>query len=816
MLSPARTALVALILFIGGLWLAIAGAYQYLEPDLPDVATLSDMRLQVPLRVYSRDGRLIAQIGEQRRIPLRYEEFPKPLINAVLAAEDDQFFSHSGVDYPGLARSTLRHLLSGERAEGGSTITMQLTRGVFLSSEKSYRRKLAEIFLTLRIERIFSKPEILSLYLNKMFLGQRAYGAGAAAEVYFGKTIDRLTLSEVAIVAGTFRSPSRDNPVASAELARQRRSYVLRRMHEKDFISKPEYEAALVAPIESKLHGPAAEVDAPYAAEMVRVEMLNRYGPRAYTDGYRVVTSIDSQHQQAAVASLRIGLIEYDRRHGYRGPVAHVAITPSSKEADYLAALTDYSALGGLKTALILAVNKDGVEALTRENGPITLDFANLRWAKPALADGSVGKAPEQPGDILSAGDIVYVAQDTAGTWHLLQAPEAQAAFVALDPQDGAISALTGGYDYYASNYNRAVQAKRQPGSSFKPLLYSAALEYGFTPASVINDSPIVLDDASLEGSWRPQNNSREFLGPMRLREALVRSRNLVSIRIMNELGTAKATQHMQGFGFTPEELPQNLSLALGTTQVSPLSMARAYAVFANGGYRIDPYLIDRIEDADGKLLYAARPKIACRDCGNSAATATTDSAMASNDVARWGSNRYLDSKETSKALQAPLAISPQNAYLMTDIMADVIRRGTATRALELKRSDLAGKTGTSQDQRDAWFCGFNAGLVGVVWVGFDQERSLGPREQGGTTALPIWVAFMAEALRGQPERRLSPPLGLVNMRISTVTGKAARPGEENTILETFMSGHLPEGSGTDANAPLDTPSSDRSDEPIF
>jgi len=789
--SPLRLTAACAVLLIGAGWLAIAGAHQYLEPDLPDVAALSDVRLQVPLRVYSRDGRLIAQIGEQRRIPLNYDQFPSLLINAVLAAEDDQFFSHSGVDYPGLARSTINHLLSGDRSQGGGTITMQLTRGVFLSPEKTYRRKLSEIFLTLRIERQFSKQEILSLYLNKMFLGQRAYGVGAAAEVYFGKTVDKLDISEVAIIAGTFRSPSRDNPASNPDLTRVRRAYVLRRMYEKNFITEAERDTASLAPIQSKLHGPAAEVEAPYAAEMVRVEMLARFGERAYTDGYRVVTTVDSQHQQAAVNAVRLGLIEYDRRHGYRGPIAQLAITAKTTDADLKAALVNYPERGELDPAIVVTVTKDHIDAITREGGRIKISFANMRWARPALADGNTGKAPEQPGDIVTAGDVVYVGQDTARNWHFVQPPEAQSAFVGLDPQDGAISALVGGFDYYVSNYNRAVQAKRQPGSSFKPLLYSAALEHGYTPATIINDSPIVFDDASLEGTWRPQNNSREFLGPMRLREALVRSRNLVSIRIMNDIGTAYATAHMQRFGFSTDELPQNLSLSLGTTQVSPLSMARAYAVFANGGYLVDPYFIDRIEDPNGKVLYNAKPKLACRDCELPQTTIENSADASATDLARWGSNRYLSKAGKDDPL-APSVLSPQNVYLMTDIMADVVRRGTATRALELKRYDIAGKTGTSQDKRDAWFCGFNADLVGVAWVGFDQERSLGPREEGGATALPVWIKFMAQALKGQPEHRLPQPSGLVSMRVSTVTGKPARPGDPNTILEMFMADHVP------------------------
>jgi penicillin-binding protein 1A len=815
--SPLRLTAASAVFLIGGLWLAIAGAHQYLEPDLPDVAALSDVRLQVPLRVYSRDGRLVAQIGEQRRIPLNYEQFPDLLINAVLAAEDDQFFSHRGVDYPGLARSTLNHLLSGDRSQGGGTITMQLTRGVFLSPEKTYRRKLAEIFLTLRIERQFSKQEILSLYLNKMFLGQRAYGVGAAAEVYFGKPIDTLDLSETAIIAGTFRLPSRDNPVANPELARQRRSYVLRRMYEKDFITEAQRDAALVASVQSKLHGPSVELEAPYAAEMVRAEMIARFGERAYTDGFRVVTTIDSEHQVAAVNAVRLGLVEYDRRHGYRGPIAKLELDPKAPESDLKAALSIYPQRGSFTSALVTAVSKTHADVLTREFGRLKLAFANMRWARPALADGSTGKAPEIPSDIVAIGDVIYVGQDTAGSWHLLQLPEAQSAFVALDPQDGAMTALVGGFDYYASNFNRAVQAKRQPGSSFKPLLYSAALEHGFTPASLINDSPIVFDDAALEGTWRPQNNSREFLGPMRLREALVRSRNLVSIRIMNEVGTVFATSHMQRFGFTPEELPQNLSLSLGTTVVSPLAMARAYAVFANGGYLVDPYLLERIEDADGKLLYSAQPKIACRDCVSATSTIVSSDA-ATADLTRWGSNRYLAKGADEQPLLAPQTVSAQNVYLMTDIMADVVRRGTATRARALNRSDIAGKTGTSQDKRDAWFCGFNADVVGVAWVGFDQERSLGPREEGGATALPIWIKFMAEALKDQPEHRLPQPGGLVSMRVSTVTGKAARPGDPNTILELFMADHVPSGdTGSDSDyVPDELGAEDKSDDSLF
>ncbi|MET0534079.1 MAG: transglycosylase domain-containing protein, partial [Steroidobacter sp.] len=544
--------------------LGLLGSYQYLRPSLPDVSAIKDIRLQVPLRVFSRDGRLIAQFGEQRRIPLSFEAIPSQMINAVLAAEDDRFFQHGGVDYPGLLRAIVRHLLSGEKAEGGSTITMQMTRGIFLSPEKSYRRKMLEIFTTLRIEQELTKQEILALYLNKSFLGQRAYGIGAAAEVYFGKAVDQLTLPEIALIAGTFRLPSRDNPVANAELARQRRSYVLRRMREKEFITQQEYDAALASPVESKLHGPAVEVEAPYIAEMVRADLFNRLGAEAYTAGYEVITTVDSRLQQAAVKALRGALLEYDQRHGYRGPAGRTTLPSGAREKEWSQALEDYAVRGGLEPAVIISTEEKSAGAFARNAGRINLGWNGVSWARNPLPDGSVGPALQRTSDVLAVGDIIYIAQEVSGNWRMVQVPEAQGAFVAIDPQDGGIAALTGGFDYFASNYNRAVQAKRQPGSSFKPFLYSAALDQGFTPASIVNDAPLVIEDPTLEGSWRPQNNTREFRGPMRLREALVRSRNLVSIRVMNSLGPAYATQFIERFGFPESSLPRNLSLALG------------------------------------------------------------------------------------------------------------------------------------------------------------------------------------------------------------------------------------------------------------
>jgi penicillin-binding protein 1A len=797
--SPPRVLLALAVCALGAIVLGLLGCYQYLHPSLPDVSTIKDIRLRVPLRVYSRDGKLIAQFGEERRIPLAFDAIPNQMINAVLAAEDDNFFQHGGVDYPGLIRATARHLLSGEKAEGGSTITMQLARGLFLSPEKSYRRKLIEIFTTFRIEQELTKQEILALYLNKMFLGQRAYGIGAAAEVYFGKTVEQLTLPEIALIAGTFRLPSRDNPVANADFARQRRAYVLRRMREKEFITQDEYDIALNAAVESRLHGPSVEVEAPYVAEMARAELFKRLGVEAYTAGYEAITTVDSRLQGAAVRALRAGLIEYDQRHGYRGPAGRVTLPAGAREQEYAQALEEYSPRGGLVPALILSVDEKSAVAFTRGNGRISLPWPAISWARAPLPDGSIGPQLQRAADVLAPNDVVYVAQEVSGNWRMAQVPDVQGALVAVDPKDGAIAALTGGFDYFASNYNRAVQARRQPGSAFKPFLYSAALEQGFTPATMVNDAPLVIEDPTLEGSWRPQNVTREFRGPMRLREALVRSRNLVSIRVMNTLGPAYATQYIERFGFPKDSLPRNLSLALGTASVSPLEMASAYAIFANGGFRVEPYYLDRIVSPDGKTIYEAQPRFACPDCAQpptapAIASGGTEGGggeapirAPSNDEMRWGAETYLQDERL-----APPAISPQNDFLMTDMMSDVIRRGTATRAMVLKRADLAGKTGTTNDRRDTWFCGFNAGLVATAWVGFDQERSLGPGEEGGRTALPMWVYFMAEALKGVPEQRRAAPPGLVSMRISADTGLAARPGDANAIFETFMAGHLP------------------------
>jgi penicillin-binding protein 1A len=799
---------------VGAFFLAGIGTYYYLAPGLPDVASLRDIRLQVPLRIYSRDGRLLAQIGEQRRTPVRFEDIPKSVVNAFLAAEDDRFFTHGGIDTVGLIRAAIVSGITGEARQGGSTITMQLARNVFLTPEKNLRRKLREIILSLRMEQEFSKQEILTLYLNKIFLGERAYGVGAAAEVYYGKPLSELSLGQIATIAGLPKAPSTLNPVTNPERAQQRRAYVLRRMLEKGFITPAQHDAAVAEPIETTEHGLRVEVDAPYVAEMVRAQLADTYGDDLYTAGYRIYTSVDSRLQRTADWAVRAALLEYDRRHGWRGATGHTDRLPASA-AEAMQMLDAFPEVGGLIPSVVMTVEARSASVYGRNGRRYTLPWeSGLSWARRN------GSAPRQASDILSAGDVVYVLPTREGGGLLAQVPQAQGAFVALDPQDGAISALVGGFDYYSSKFNRVVQARRQPGSSFKPFIYSGALEQGFTPATMVLDAPIVIEGSGLEGLWRPENDSRHFYGPTRLRDALARSRNLVSIRILRTLGVDYAVDYAQRFGFEPAELPHNLTVALGTAQLTPLEMARGYAVFANGGFRVTPYLIDRVEDAYGKVVMVAQPAVACLECDSAVEPplplppgVTSPDPESTESPApqppRSGTGRHL----------APRVISPANAFLMTDLMRDVIRKGTARRALALKRDDIAGKTGTTNDRRDTWFSGFNADIVATAWVGFDQERSLGPNEEGGHTALPIWVYFMGEALAGKPEHRLPQPEGIVTARISPTTGAIARPNDPEAIFEFFLAGRLPGAgglAGDGAGAVSAKPGSTGTDEPIF
>jgi penicillin-binding protein 1A len=818
---------VMLVTFLGAY--ALACSYVYLVPTLPSTEAMRNAELQVPLRVFTRSGELIAQIGEQRRIPVTYAEIPELVKHAFVAAEDERFFEHHGIDYFGVIRAAVVDVISGHKTQGASTITMQAARNMFLSLDKTARRKLQETFVTYRMEHEFTKQEIFGLYLNVIFFGQRSYGVAAAAEAFFGKTLDKLDVAEAATLAGVPKAPSSYNPIVNPEMATARRAYVLRRMRELGYIDAVTADAANKEPMHARVHAPLFDVEAPYVAEMARLELRQRFGASAETAGYKVYTTLDGRLQAAAVRAVRIGLIEYDRRHGWRGPAGHVELAAGATP-DYDDLVDEYASIGDLSPAIVVSVEERGVHAYVKSVGPATIDWDGLAWARKALANEMVGPPPSRAAQVLKKGDVVYVVADEAGHAQLAQVPEAQSALVALDPNDGSIVALVGGFDYFTNKYNRVIQARRLPGSGFKPFLYSAALEQGITPASVFLDAPIVLEGNGAEEAWRPENDSRQFGGPTRLREALVHSRNLVSIRVLKEIGVDNAINYVSRFGFDPRTMPHDLTLALGTLDVTPLEMADGYAVFANGGYRVQPYFIDRIEDAAGQVVWRAAPRMVCRQC-DAGAGAAPPAGAAAVKVANTAANTFpggdprqapaagetADSTHGEPGALAPEQVAPrvitaQNAYLMADMMSDVIRHGTGRRALALGREDIAGKTGTTNKAMDTWFNGFTENLVATVWVGFDQERPLGESEEGARTALPIWISFMREALRGVPEERRSMPDGLVTLRISPQTGELVSAENPMGVTEIFMANHLPQ------NEPgmMQSAEGQASGEPIF
>ncbi|WP_330110490.1 penicillin-binding protein 1A [Methylophaga thalassica] len=729
----------------------------------------------------------MAEFGEKRRIPVEYNDIPKPLVEAFLAAEDDRFYQHPGVDYQGIIRAAYSLLLTGEKSQGGSTITMQVARNFFLSNEKTYLRKLNEIILALEIEKVLSKEEILALYLNKIYLGSRAYGVGAAANVYYGKPLDQLSLAEMAMIAGLPKAPSAYNPIANPERATVRRNYVLRRMWEVGFIQKADYEEAIKAPVTASYHGPEIKVYAPYVSEMVRTELINKFGEEAYTNGFNVYTTIRAKHQQAANKALQSALLDYDRRHGYRGPVANVALPEDvSDRAALDKVVKDYDNIGPLKTAVVIETTDEKAELYIRNWGYAQLPLNAVKWAQKKLSTNSRGPVPKKITDAIKVGDIIRVEQLTSPNWELAELPEAQGALVAVAPYDGAVTALNGGFDFFNNKFNRVTQSRRQPGSGFKPFIYSAALEKGYTAATIINDAPVVFDDPGLENVWRPQNYSGKFFGPTRLREALIHSRNLVSIRLLRDIGADYAVQYAERFGFKPGMMHKNLSLALGSGSAAPWDMARAYSSLANGGYKIEPYIIQRVEDASGKIVMQATPDTVCETCLMDEST--------------------LDDSDFHVAKRI---MTPQNNYIMNSLLRDVVKHGTGRKAMSLGRDDLAGKTGTTNDQVDAWFNGFHPELVAVAWVGFDNPHSLGRYETGGRAALPMWIDFMKVALEGMPEAPLQPPVGMVTVRIDPATGLLARPEATDAIYETFREEYVPKqmaplsGQGDSGTSPV-------------
>jgi len=769
---------------LGGL--AFGVAYWLISPRLPSVEMLKDVRLQVPLRIESVDGKLVATFGETKRTPVRISAVPARLKNAFLAAEDADFYNHSGIDLGGILRAVWLTVSTGSKhVAGGSTITQQVARMFFLSPEVSYTRKLSEIFLAFRIENALTKDDILELYLNKSFFGHRSYGVAAAAEFYYGKSLDQLSLAECAMLASIPKFPSTGNPLSRPQRARERRAYVLGRMLENHFISRADYEAAMSEEDAARPHEAPVEVDAPYFAELVRLEAIEKLGNDALTDGYRITTTLDSTLQEAADRAVRNGLMNYDQRHGWRGAEAHVELAADDGPARWSEVLAEHRTVGGLSPALVTASDRESATLFLADGSDAVLEQAALAWARPHIDEDRRGAAPKGVADVLRRGDVVRVARDDKGEWKLAQLPAAEAALVALDPNDGAVRSLVGGFSFQRSKFNRATQSARQPGSGFKPFLYSAAFDRGFTPASVLNDAPVQFPDPSRpDGVWTPKNDDDSFQGPIRLREALVKSVNLVSVRLLDAIGVRYAREYITRFGFAPEQIPENLSMALGTAAVAPIAMARGYAVFANGGHLVDPYLIVQIRDRDGKVVYQAEPATVCSTCTDDAQPAATADGGDGGTLALIGSAHAADAPGGTHV--APQTIDPRNAYLVASLMRDVVRRGTGSAAMSLKRNDLAGKTGTTNDHRDAWFTGFNARLVTSCWVGFDDFGSLGRGEFGAKAALPIWIDFMRVALKDVPEQPFDMPPGIAKVRIDAASGLLAAADDPGAILEVM------------------------------
>jgi penicillin-binding protein 1A len=783
----------SLVAVFCALLLGLSGAFLYLSPNLPSVDALRSIQLQIPLRVYSSDGKLIAEFGEMRRTPIRFAEIPPNFINALLSAEDDNFANHYGVDPGSLMRAASQLVKSGHIQSGGSTITMQVAKNYFLTSERSFSRKTTEILLALQIERQLTKDEILELYVNKIYLGNRAYGIEAAAQVYYGKSIRDVSLAQMAMIAGLPKAPSRFNPLANAARAKERRDWILGRMYKLGKIDQSAYQAALNEPLNASYHVPTPEVNAPYIAEMARAEMVGRYGSEAYTEGFSVTTTVSSDLQEHANKAVQQGLIDYDQRHGYRGPETRL---PGMTREGWAQELSKQRPISGLEPAIVSQVDKTGIRVLTR-NGEKeeTVDWASMKWARPYLNTNSVGANPKQPGDVVKVGDMVRLQRQENGTLKFSQIPTAQSALVSLDPQNGAIRALVGGFAFEQSNYNRALQAKRQPGSSFKPFLYSAALDNGYTASSLVNDAPIVFVDEYLDKVWRPKNDTNTFLGPIRLREALYKSRNLVSIRLLQQLGIDTSIDYITRFGFNKADLPRNLSLALGTATLTPMEIVSGWATFANGGYKVNSYLIQNIVSRDGATLFQANPPSV--PAVEAKTVVDTHSVAVPNGPALVTSSTEGVPASPPPADPAAPAIAPRivdgrTTYILNSMLQDVIKRGTGRRALAMNRPDIAGKTGTTNESKDAWFTGYNADYVTTVWTGFDQPESLGRHEFGGTVALPIWMDFMSAALKDKPPHQQAEPDGILSLRVDPISGRAATPSTPNAFFELFKSEDTP------------------------
>lgn len=761
----------------------------YFEYQLPSKEAIRDVHVQVPLRIYSKQHQLIAQFGSKRRIPVKLKQIPKNLIQASLATEDQRFYEHSGVDFFGLLRAAIVLVTTGHKSQGGSTITMQVARNYFLNRHKTYARKMTEILLAYKLDHMFSKDKILELYFNKIFYGHHAYGVGAAARTYYGKKPKQLTLPQAAMLAGLPKAPSALNPLTNPQAAKIRRAHVLKRMLDQDYINQQQYKRALNTPITASFHGEHEQVEAPYVATMIDKRIRQAYGEKAAHNAGLVVTStIDAHLQQQANRALRKGVLGYEKRHGYKGPIKNIQGQISPTLSAWQQALQPIEGVNGLDPAVTLAINDDDKTAtmLLKQGKIVQLSWPGMKWARERIMKNGyphLGDQPKKPSDVLKQGDVVYVTQDKNNMWQLSQKPKVEGALVAMDPHNGAIRALAGGFSQTYGQFNRVTQAYRQAGSSFKPFVYSSALHKGFSLATMINDAPVVMRQNDIKGWWRPENDTRKFYGPTSVLTGLTKSRNLVSIRLLQLVGIQYAREYVTRFGFEKQRLPRGLSLALGTAAVTPLRMVNAYSVFANGGYRVQHHIIDQIKNSEtGEILQQTSPPIAPQNA---------------------------ESEPTNEARQV---IPKKNAYLMTQALRNVIQNGTGRAAKSIGRSDLAGKTGTSDKQKDGWFCGFNQNLVTVAWLGYDSPQSL--HEYGAQSALPMWIDFMKQALKGKPEALMNQPPGIVSMRVNPKTGNIAKPGNQNAIYEYFDVDHVPKklqnqkneqagvgGSDTQANA---------------
>ncbi|MCW8867321.1 MAG: penicillin-binding protein 1A [Marinobacter sp.] len=812
-----RTSRLFAWLFLTGLSVAVivtSGFYLYLRPGLPPVHQLLDIKLQTPLRVYSKDNRLIAEFGEKRRAPITIEQIPTIQLQAFMAAEDSRFYEHFGVDIKGLARAAIELVSTGEIQSGGSTITMQVAKNYFLSRDRTFIRKFNEILLALQIERELDKNRILELYLNKIYLGNRAYGIAAAAQVYYNKPVSELSLAQMAMLAGLPKAPSAFNPLANPDRAMIRRNWILGRMRDLGYITPDAHELAVSAPITASYNSTETEVDADYVAEMARSEMVRRFGEDAYTDGYTITLTVDGKKQQVATEALRDGLEAYDRRHGFRGPIGQID-QETLAESEPSDLILNYPRVESLLPAIVTEVDDESgkVAVHARRIGPATMAFETMTWARRYKTENLTGPEPEKPSDVVAPGDVIYVRaqnpesaspepeangnespneqseQLAEASVALAQIPRVEGALISLKAKTGAIEALSGGYSFGQSKYNRAIQARRQPGSTFKPFLYLSALESGMTPATIYNDAPIVFDDSELETAWRPQNSSGQFYGPTRLREALYRSRNLVSIRLLRDLGIQNTLDYLAQLEIPVENMPDDLSLSLGSGQLTPMELARGMAVIANGGYDVEPYLIETITDFSGETIYQAPKTVLCdKDCDDDTAQEPSGEQEGSPNT---GANVSETSEDSPEVRVMPRLADERSVFILHSMMQDVIRRGTGRRALALGRDDIAGKTGTTNEQKDTWFAGFNHEVATTTWVGFDQPAPLGRREFGASTALPIWLDYMEVALEGAPSSFMPRPNGIVNIRINPETGQRARPGEDG-IFEVFREEDAP------------------------